>query len=133
MGPSKLWHQLPLWPKSCSFTPPSLLSSCQNLWLLLKHIESWIFALDFSLSLKYYSSVWCNGKGSAYQCRRHKRCRLDPCIRKILWSRKWQPTPVFLPGKPHGQRSLVDCNPWGCKGVEHDWVTNIFTFRETKC
>ena len=28
---------------------------------------------------------------------------------------KWQPTPVSLPGKPHGQRSLVDCNPWGRK------------------
>ena len=29
--------------------------------------------------------------------------------------RKWQPTPVFLPGEPHGQRSLVGCSPWGCK------------------
>ena len=29
--------------------------------------------------------------------------------------RKWQPTPVFLPGKSHGQRSLVGCNPWCCK------------------
>ena len=29
--------------------------------------------------------------------------------------RQWQPTPVFLPGKSHGQRSLVGCSPWGCK------------------
>ena len=29
--------------------------------------------------------------------------------------RKWQPTPVSLPGKSHGQRSLVGCNPWGRK------------------
>ena len=29
------------------------------------------------------------------------------------WRRKWQPTPVYLPGKFHGQRSLVDCSPWG--------------------
>ena len=29
------------------------------------------------------------------------------------WSRKWQPSPVFLPGEPHGQRSLVGCSPWG--------------------
>ena len=35
-----------------------------------------------------------------------KRCRFDPWVRKIPWSRKWQPTPVFLPGKSHGQRSL---------------------------
>ena len=29
------------------------------------------------------------------------------------WRRKWQPTPVFLPGEFHGQRSLVGCSPWG--------------------
>ena len=39
----------------------------------------------------------------------------DPWVGKIPWSRKWQPTPVFLPGKFHGQRSLVGCSPWGCK------------------
>ena len=32
---------------------------------------------------------WLNGKESVYQCRRHKRCRLDPWVRKILWRRKW--------------------------------------------
>jgi len=36
------------------------------------------------------------------RCRRH---RFDSWVRKILWSRKWKPTPVFLPGKFHGQRS----------------------------
>ena len=34
-------------------------------------------------------------------------------IRKIPWMRKWHPTPVLLPGKSHGQRSLVGCSPWG--------------------
>ena len=34
---------------------------------------------------------------------------------KIPWRRKWQPTPVFLPGKSHGQRSLEDCSPGGHK------------------
>ena len=34
---------------------------------------------------------------------------------QVIWRRKWQPTPVFLPGKPHGRRSLVDYSPWGCK------------------
>ena len=33
--------------------------------------------------------------------------RSDPWVEKIPWRRKWQPTPVFLPGKSHGQRSLV--------------------------
>ena len=35
-------------------------------------------------------------------------------IHHIFWSRKWQPTPVFLPGESHGQRNLVDYNPWSC-------------------
>ena len=34
---------------------------------------------------------------------------------KIPWRRAWQPTPVFLPGKSHGQRSLAGCSPWGRK------------------
>ena len=36
------------------------------------------------------------------------------------WRRKWQPTPVFLPGESHGQGSLVGCHLWGCT-VGHDW------------
>ena len=34
---------------------------------------------------------------------------------KILWRREWWPTPVFLPGESHGQRSLAGYSPWGCK------------------
>jgi len=45
-----------------------------------------------------------SGKESAYQCRRHKRSRLDPWVRKIPWRRAWQPTPVFLPEESHGQK-----------------------------
>ena len=47
------------------------------------------------------------GKGPVCQCRRHKKCRFHPWARKIPWRRAWQPTPVFLPGESHGQRSLV--------------------------
>ena len=65
---------------------------------------------------------WLNGKNkqtkTACQCRRHRRRKFSPLLGKILWRRKWQPTPVFLPGKSHGQRSLV--GPWGCKRVRHD-------------
>ena len=43
--------------------------------------------------------------------------------RKIPWRRKWQPTPVFLPGKSHGQRSLAGCSPWGPQRVGHDLAT----------
>ena len=38
-----------------------------------------------------------------------------PWVGKIPWRRKWRPTSVFLPGKAHGQRSLVGCSPAGCK------------------
>ena len=48
-----------------------------------------------------------SGKEPACQCRRHKRHEFNPCVRKIPWRRKWQSTPVFLPGKSHGQRSLA--------------------------
>ena len=42
-----------------------------------------------------------------------KRHAFDPWIWKIPWSRKWQPTPVFLPGKFYRQRSLAGFSPWG--------------------
>ena len=45
------------------------------------------------------------GKEPSWQCRRHRRPRLDPWVGKISWRRKWQSTPVFLPGESHGQRS----------------------------
>ena len=37
----------------------------------------------------------------------------NPWVGKICWSRKWQPAPVFLPGKSHGQKSLMGYSPWG--------------------
>ena len=49
------------------------------------------------------------GKEPTCQCRRR---RFDPWARKIPCSRKWHPIPVFLPGKFHGQRSLVGYSPW---------------------
>ena len=52
-------------------------------------------------------------KESTCQCRRLKICGLDPWVRKIPWRRKWQPTPVLLPGEAHGQRGLVGYSPWG--------------------
>ena len=53
-----------------------------------------------------------SGKEAAYQCRRPG---LGPWVRKIPWRRAWQPTPVFLPGKFHAQRSLTGYSPWGRK------------------
>ena len=44
-------------------------------------------------------------------------------IGKMPWRRKWQCTPIFLPGKCHGQRSLVGYSPWGHRRVGHDLAT----------
>ena len=49
-----------------------------------------------------------SSKETTCQRRRCKRCRFDPWVGKIPQSRKWQPNPVFLPGKSLGQRSMVD-------------------------
>ena len=54
---------------------------------------------------------WLSGKESPCQCRTRG---FDLWVRKIPWRRKWQPTPVLLPGKFHGQRSL-GYSPWGHK------------------
>ena len=64
-------------------------------------------------------SRWLSGKESACQCR---RLRFNLWIGKILWRRKWQPPPVFLPGKFHGQRSLADYSPWG--DMKSDKINN---------
>ena len=40
-----------------------------------------------------------------------------------IWRRKWQPTPVFLPGKSQGQKSLVGCRPWGHTELDTTKVT----------
>ena len=61
---------------------------------------------------------WLSSKESACQCRRHRRCRFNPWVRKIPWRRKWQPTPVFLPGKFHRQRTLAGYSPWGLKVLD---------------
>ena len=60
----------------------------------------------------YPFSPWLSGKESACQCR---KLGFDPCVGEVPWRRKWQPIPVFLLGKSHGQRSLVGCSPWGRK------------------
>ena len=49
---------------------------------------------------------------------------MDPWVGKIRWRREWQPTPVFLPGEFHGQRSLVGYSPWGRKESDTTGVTN---------
>ena len=54
-------------------------------------------------------------------CLPTRRCRFDPWVRKTPWRRKWQPTPVFLPGQSHRQRSLVGYSPWDGQESDVTW------------
>jgi len=51
----------------------------------------------------------------------------DPWVEKIPWRRAWQPTPVFLPGKSHGQRSLAGYSPWGHREPDTTEQLNTYT------
>ena len=61
-----------------------------------------------------------SGKEPVSQYRRCKRHEFDPWVGKIPWRRAWQPTPVFLPGKSHGQRKLGRLQSIGSQKVRHD-------------
>ena len=50
-------------------------------------------------------------KEPAWRCRKHKKCEFNPWVGKSPWKRAWQPTPVFLPGESHEQRSLTNYSP----------------------
>ena len=65
----------------------------------------WVIPKAVSIRRKAQSKGQCQGKGHTFH-----NCRdVEP------WRRKWQPTPVLLPAKPHGWRSLVGNSPWGRK------------------
>ena len=65
---------------------------------------------------KMYSDA--SGKEPSCQCRRHKSLGFNPWVGKLPWKRAWKPTPVFLPGKSHGQRSLEGCIPQGHRELD---------------
>ena len=56
--------------------------------------------------------------------------RVDPWVGKIPSRRAWQPTPVFLPGKSHGQKNLAGYSPWGHKELDIAEEANTFTCRK---
>ena len=87
----------------------------------------YIFVLlnEFLLAYSCFTGLprWLSGKEPACQGMRPRRHRFDPWAKKIPWRREWQPTPVFLPGQPHGQRNLARYSPQSRKRVRHAFVT----------
>ena len=62
-----------------------------------------------------------------------KRCRFDPWVGTIPWNRKWHPTPLFLPGEAHGQRSLAGYSPRSHKELDTTGrLTLSFSFNKLK-
>ena len=88
-------------------------------WVAISFL-GWVLIKRISTNIRREPGLprWYSGKESACQCRRHKRHGFNSWVRNIPWRRKWQPTPVFLPRKSHGQRSLVGYSPWSHK--EHN-------------
>ena len=94
-------------------------------WSIFAKNDSWDFFLleiTFNLSVNFrYIAILMNfpggsdGKNICLQC---GRPGFKPWVGKIPWRRKWQPTPVFLPGKSHGRMSLAGYSPWGFKELD---------------
>ena len=72
-----------------------------------------------------------DGKASVYHAGDTQAQRVRPWVGQIPWRRKWQSTPVLLPGKSHGQRSLVGYSPWGRK--ELDMTERLHSLTQSIC
>ena len=83
--------------------------SCRGKNSVRDKSDKWIYLERYTLP------GGASGKELTCQCRRFKRLRFHPWVRKIPLRRAWQPTPIFLPGESQGQRSLVDYSPNGRK------------------
>ena len=79
-----------------------------------------------------WTHVSLSGKESTWQWRRCKGYGFDPWMGKIPCNRKWQPIPVFLPGKFHGQRKLAGYSPWGHKEWDMTEGLSIVSLRSQK-
>ena len=116
----KSLHILP-WPLSLASAPVALqYPPIRNSSETFPTITTLAFIILYKT---YWLPRWYSGKESVCQC---KRCLFSPWAGKIPWRRKWQPAPILLPGKFHGQRSLVGYSPWGHKEsdmIEHTYQT----------
>ena len=126
-----LWNEMPYsWVRGSEGKLQHLSQAPFCYYLLIISKFHWLIRLNSSQECLHFSSKWrllrwLKGKASSCQCR---KCRFDPWVRNIPWRRKWQPIPVFLPGKSHWQRSLEGYSPWGPQRVGHNWGTEHMVY-----
>ena len=122
--PFPSWGYLP--SPGVKFKSPALASGLFTVWATGAHMSSkWQeiasviphISIPSYIALRYIARLpsWLRWWRICLQCRKP---RFNSWVGKTSWSRKWQPTPVFFPGKTHGQRSLADYSPWGCKELD---------------
>jgi len=92
--------------------------SLSGLRVLVMDREAWHAAVHGVAKSQTRLSNWTELINNLPIMQETWKTRFDLCVRKIPWRRKLQPTPVFLPDKSHGRRSLV-----GSQRVRHDWAT----------
>ena len=97
-----------LWPWKSSLYKKRWVSDMRPGWASWPHYSTEIDCVIFSLKSCIQEAQWWR------ICLWFRRLRFDPWVGKMPWRRKWPPTPVFLPGKSHGQRSLAGYSPWVC-------------------
>ena len=102
---------------------------CPSAWMLNKWLIQLTEQRD-SLILPTGLPSGASGKEPICRCRRLKGTRVLSLVGKIPWNRKRQPTPIYLPGEAHGQRSLEGYRPEGCRAstllkwlsMQHLWM-----------
>ena len=132
------------WRRERLPTPVFWPGECHGLYSPWDHKESHIterLSLSLSRAIVAFPGS-ASGKEPTCQCRRLKTRGFDPWVRKIPWRRVWQPTPVFLPGESHRQKSLAIYTPWSHKELDttehlstaqhigHDEGIGFFTLSE---
>ena len=121
--------------KYFQFSPAFSLDSHTSKWYPWT-LYNWVHDVIFYTS-NFFCSMLCrwdflggsDGKASAYNVGDPGSI---PGSGKISWRRKWQPTPVFLPGKSHGWKSLIGYSPWDHKELDTtEWLHFVMLVRKT--
>ena len=111
---SPLWPVHLGWPHSMAYSSIKLCKPLHPDKAVIHEgvidISTWYY-FDKDIKAQRASQLVLVIKKPTCQCRRHKICGFEPWVGKILWRRAWQPSPVFLPGESHRQRSLAGYSP----------------------